>query len=1019
MGFIYKTWYIFILLFLLYNLYNLYLEANGIEYADETDEFKYRMHANFSVCVPIGQVNSSDKFADSTGLLRFTTREMIFSSCPTVFSDTICSRLISLEFSYVYNFHVCFAFKREAFTDLFPFLENLHFKIFLYFDDESELFFYEHIYFHYRRSKYFQILVTYGEIINLEAPYESNCQWYTNQNVPFKTLETVQYRSACLIECFKLINRTLNFYYTLKDDRPLAVHQKDLEKNIANSWSMNKNLDKEEEERCRQICDKEDCRIRSATTTILNYGKSSAHDIKYTIKVVKAIPLMTQNTFIFEAIGLIVLLLNCSLNETSPALIFSLIDRLLPDYRNILNLGRIKKAILVLSLVLLFGFSAYSVITCLRSGHKAIAAIYYSSEISPFYLVVCAPVRSIMKFDQADEATLLKTKSLEEIEKQTDFDKFKAAIKYFAVVYASREKPVNWTLNTRKVWFKNYNFWVAENQTSPIIMSHLMRCYRIDFTLSELIYESLLGLSELQFNITLDWYIVHVLSVRQSFSSRHTPINPEYVAYKMGMERLVNCENYGDGSYAHCDSRQTCIGACINQAYLNEYGNLSKYSVIDKETISFDRSLDTVYFVDQLNEQIEEECMNKKIYEKLDCAEDIYKTVQRPYGNKRNTTFNLNLYYSQYILRDRVDLSVLGLIFNVVTLLSIFVGLNFRKFLYLFLIVLKTNLRKLKRFQRRNDQLVCIRPARHRIKLVDRLRQMLNRIYYSVNWSSFLIFVLCLILFSGHSYLIITEILYGDLSIRIEPSAFREIRCPNIVVCFRMTHIVVDENRPLTVAYLDELTGELDKGVFEKISYFDENYKTHRFNKSNKHSNIVSHFYFENLKCFEIQFMEITNDKYLYLLNEMLFVDLKFNTSLLRSFFKQDSIDFLFVNKRHGTEELNRMDRLQLNLTGKRKSYYFVKQEVFMFTFVDRYSWLKNLPYSLFLPMTKLNDTTYYINSVKQTFNREYQLQTKKLPLDPDDKWVIDDEMFRQFYLQRQQKIDARLPNDLNFEREV
>ena len=119
-------------------------------------------------------------------------------------------------------------------------------------------------------------------------------------------------------------------------------------------------------------------------------------------------------------------------------------------------------------------------------------------------------------------------------------------------------------------------------------------------------------------------------------------------------------------------------------------------------------------------------------------------------------------------------------------------------------------------------------------------------------------------------------------------------------------------------------------------------------------------------------------------------------------------------------EEGRLLNKVHLSLIGKRKTYYFIRQEVFQFTFVDRYSWIKNLPYSLFLPMTKLNDTTSYITSLTQTFNRDYRLNTKKLPLDPDDDdKIIDDKLFRQFYLQRQKKLDERLPNDLNFEREV
>lgn len=46
-------------------------------------------------------------------------------------------------------------------------------------------------------------------------------------------------------------------------------------------------------------------------------------------------------------------------------------------------------------------------------------------------------------------------------------------------------------------------------------------------------------------------------------------------------------------------------------------------------------------------------------------------------------------------------------------------------------------------------------------------------------------------------------------------------------------------------------------------------------------------------------------------------------------------------------------------------------------------------------------------------------MKTKKLPLDPDDSGhVISDQLFKQFYLEKQMKINETMPNDVNFERE-
>ena len=977
-------------IFCIYNLYFLYLESNSIEYIF-IDEIQNE--PNFSICLPFKSIILKE-FKDTNDSLkfRFTVNELLFATFLYYFSnDTANQKLIFFESSYLYNYHTCFLFKSKNFNLIFNYVKNLRFKMFMFFDNQQELYFHENVYTHDLEEGFFKLCISHEATINLPPPYETKCKWYTNENLDFKSKEIIRRRSACLLECFKTVSRSLNYFYSTKDNEPLFVCLDEFNFDKSN-WSMiTKGLNRTEEKKCRDTCNDEDCELRYYSIAKLKSSNNFTIEYKSTIWLAK--PLLTRNTFFLEFFGLIALFLNWSFNEIISILIKKMLDRFsLFNCQLAINLNFwiIRLAIMVLSLALLIGFSIFSISTYLDFKYRLMTTISYSTEISPFFTVICVTINNFINTDALDsneEAKLLDSKSFGELENITNFDKFKKGISKFYIKYASKTKRVKWQLDRSKIWFRNYN-------------SSLFRCFKIDFFIREFRFERLLSLSELHFILKFDWFIVFTLNIKQDFSTFHQPIDPKYTVYRVTIERLSNCSNYNE--YSNCDTRSSCIDTCINNGYLEKHRNFSIYSLIDKDTIPLNYSLESIYFEkNKIENEIKEECDSK--FPKLDCEQNIYKTLQNPNENYKDRIFRINLYHIRYFFHEKLELSNSTLLLNLITLISIFVGLNFRKFLYLSLNLIKTH------FFSSNSQFFWTR-SRHR-----------SRFNKNINWSKYFIFFTCLIFFVVHMYLIINEVLNGELAVRVQPLAFRDIRAPNIVICFKIDQNSIDENKELTVEYLDSLTSNLGSEVFENISYFDETFQMHYFNKDNKHLDIVTYWYFLDLKCFEIRFEAINNDKYLFLLDDMMFVRFKFNISVIYNFYRTDLVSFYFTSKKCDTNELNKMEKIELNLSNnvKVKRKTIVEQEIFKFTYLDKYNFFKNLPFSLIYKSVNLNNSNKYIRELKEGYEN-LNFRTKNLPLSKiaNDQLLIEDSLFEQYFRVIKNRSDHSLPKERNFNRE-
>ena len=94
---------------------------------------------------------------------------------------------------------------------------------------------------------------------------------------------------------------------------------------------------------------------------------------------------------------------------------------------------------------------------------------------------------------------------------------------------------------------------------------------------------------------------------------------------------------------------------------------------------------------------------------------------------------------------------------------------------------------------------------------------------------------------------------------------------------------------------------------------------------------------------------------------------------------------------------------------------YSIELQLFQVAREDKFESLKNLR-TLLYESINLDDTTKYLANMKENFKNKYGLTSRDNILDRNDfNFRIDDELFKQFYLQIQNVTDYHSPKSLNF----
>lgn len=608
----------------------------------------------------------------------------------------------------------------------------------------------------------------------------------------------------------------------------------------------------------------------------------------------------------------------------------------------------------------------------------------FPNRIIPFYIMVCVPVQVLIesktKPDLKAEIDLLSKRSFDEIEKLTDFEKFEKGILKISTKHASKKKNVDYYINRNVTIFRGFDYKFA----NQIDSNFLTRCFRIDFKIEELRYEMLFSLSMLQIKIDFDWYIIYPLDMHQSLHSTCPFLVEDPYLFKLTVSRKFDCRNYH--LEKKCRSKNDCVNHCINEQYLTRYGNLTTQSIIYKSTISPNKTYGDVYFVRSLNKKIVEECKSK--LSEPGCFSTFFLVEEKQLINLRKRRVEMHLYYQDLLIADNPYMSLSDLIFNyLMSFQLIFFGLNINDLLlFIFMLLKKLKFHKI-------------------LKIFNHIKLMI-----------------CLIGLSIHLYFVVYETLTEEL-VKIKGFSYaRTVPLPNLAFCF-LYREEIDLDTKLTVSYLDSLTKNLNFSFFKNISFLDEKYNINlyqpKYVKEPSPSDRIesSWFYYQNFKCFEFFFKPINNNRFLHYLNNLNFVNIKFNRKLILDYYNETSgFKFYFANKKEKRSELNSIHKVYFKY-GKGNSRISFNQKMYVIKVKDRLRYLKQ-PLSIFYESVNLDDTTEYVRKIEKDLEK-FKIKTRTIPVyrNLKEDIEIDDHLFEQYIYQLKNVSDNNSFKIINYER--
>ena len=248
----------------------------------------------------------------------------------------------------------------------------------------------------------------------------------------------------------------------------------------------------------------------------------------------------------------------------------------------------------------------------------------------------------------------------------------------------------------------------------------------------------------------------------------------------------------------------------------------------------------------------------------------------------------------------------------------------------------------------------------------------------------------------------VKHLIKGDL---VESESFEKLDeyfLPNVIFCFEIEEI--NKNYKFNGEYLDKLNKKLDYDIFDHIWYFNKTHRKSYLENLNNSEISMSHFYYLNFKCFEISLKIQFQEKDFFLTPTKFLLGIYFNKT-----FDQNKVRFA-IRTEKDTKKLS--DGLYYRLKDKKSSLpctYGLNFQQFEVVREDKFEFLKK-PSSLFYQKEYINDANVYLKNLIDKFENEFGFTTREIVLenekDDDFKLEIRDELFEQFYLQKQYKIE-------------
>ena len=1002
-------------LFLIHSLVLLVNDSNLVSYLIvEKEDRMYDNHTNYLICTEFSEIKENDQLKDKTKVKDVSIKSFLNYSISSIEDKLNTTNLFQLNQSYIFFDFFCFSTNKEELEKEIPLNDYIKYydsALFIYSNGKQPAF-NEYIYFNPSDLNSFY-LKTYKQKVYGEQYLKPGSKCFTYQD------QLASNRYHCLNKCFKDLkfkrnfynaneNETFNLNLIMKEDENQFKKQINNDKiksvDLLAFYSINKSYTSS----CLTKCPENNCFWETYNTIAVpnnyynNYLSKEGKD-KIDLQTIIYLAYYSMNDFYAQLFGLIALFTGCTVVNLLTKIINWLNVKIQTKYGN-QNRSYVEKYLKYIHRYLKLTFSKSRLIIILislifvlvqsglmmndfrfKSTHpNKTTSLTYSSD--PFSIVVCFPIEVWIAYRKASNLQnikILKSNNFSKIELMTE-SMFKEKFDFIEINYGYNKINFNWTVST-KVIFKNSIF---DNQ------SFLSRCYRIEFEIKEeLKYKNILPLSTLTLKFNTFYWQVYLIERNQPFTSNMVNFGGLFFVRKRSKissetSQKSNCVDYSKKNNSRCSNRRHCIDQCINKKFYEKYNSLTIYSVIDKDEFESDYNLTQIKFNKTKDSTIETDCINT--FNRPDCN-DVFFEESLEYACKRSYFYLAIKLNYENLEEKEFQQSSLKLFLDLMNLLSIFFGLSVIGILSIVLIYLK--------------------------------------IFLKLNWYkvfNILVIVVCSIMCLLNNIMVFQTIIKGDLIKNEYFTKLDKYNLPNSIYCFKYDDSKIDKNTMITGEQLDELTSDLTfKNVFKKIEYFNKTHekdlnmnKLNTTTNSNFYSNSeisIAHFYYLNLKCFEIVLKPSFKEEDFYFKINKLVMDVHLNNYIYR---QHPFAYFLYRDRESKQIGGNYLYRIKKpSKKSDYKYHYAIEFQLIKIEREDKFEFLKN-PVSLFFETTAINDATKYLEAMKQKFKNKYGLASRDSLLD-DFKLKIDDLLFKQFYLQIQNLTDHNGLTSLNFKKNV
>lgn len=863
---------------------------------------------------------------------------------------------------YIHLNSICFILNVEAINQTFKFFKNtVHGKQPTVFVIRRRPF----SFFKIELQPNYQLLLLGNE--NSDCRRDGRKSWQS-ENRPYSRFE-------CTTSCLKEKRKSPKYFYDAGEESLVGL--KFDETYRASQYA-------EEQRRCFDSCGRDECEVDVFLPR---------NEIK--TKVYHTELMLSTFDYWVTFAGLIALFLNISLQEAVLGLTRPLLDRLrgkLKHFKALLFAVHVSTLLICLAISL-----ALYVHLIQNQLSKSYAPARKETtnallEIEPMmHLIICTPVSKYLKNENGKYQNLFEM-TFKELENATnsDLDAYLNRI-YFSFLDEQQDVEL---VHSEQVFFRSDK-------------SHMVRCFKMQVNFQKearFRFKSLLLISKLVIEFkdkdekrVGDAKLFLLSSKNESFTTRTSQFDgtEKLAKYQSQFSAIAGkCANY-KGAHKHCTNRANCIDVCVNEMLTQNYSSLSIHSIISKHQLD-ERQWSSLK-ADEMRMsygQAKKKCEKK--FNKTDCFDHRFRKSVRIAERIGENSIHIDLHYE---LVNEVDerQSIYKLALDILTVQSIFFGLNALKLI-----------------------LIAIAFLKAKLKLNG------NKMYTS------LAYFICLSCFLCQSILIFVFIVDEELTQNQFFERSSSVPMPEMVFCFRFNQSLVDENQRLSGNYLEQATAGLTAdSIFKQFGYLNASNEWVHLGMGGLHSEgpfkslhnssafEIRTAFFQNRKCFyfKLHQSEYRQEQFYYREDGTVF-ELQFKNEFKQSHLKETNVSFFL--RQTGTYHFSKMLMLhRLN----RKSVNVLKQELFETIYQDRFDQIKRLfrdPLSLFGESVNLNEVGEYITSLLGSFKQRLQMVTTSWPLKERKELfdlTIENELFEQYCRQVQEKLDERSPKNSNFRR--